>query len=89
VTTFKVVLDGVDLSADQADRLAKSIQRSVMLELAELGPVRTDRADNADEIPAFGLALLTGMGKTMGLVATSDPANLDVLVGNFGSAEPG
>src|SRR5690348_1483764 len=90
MATFKVVLDGIDLSDEQADRLTKAIQRSVMLELTDLG----NGPENAAEPPVFSVVLpgLAGsiaaaVGGTLvgGIVATTNPATLGTLVDDFRS----
>jgi hypothetical protein len=75
-----VVLDGLDLSEEQSERISKAIQRSAMLELAELETGRED----AGEPSAFGLALIQAIGPGLiaGFVATTDPANIGALVGS-------
>jgi hypothetical protein len=95
MATFKVVLDGIDLSDEQTDRVSKAIQRSVMLELADLG----SGPENAGEPPAFSVALpglaglIAGQPIVCGLVATTDVASLGALVGAFrstgGESQPG
>lgn len=82
--TFKVVLDGMDLSEEQSTRISRSIQRSVLLELAELDST-VDDAGKPKPLPVALLAI--GFGPTMGLVATvPDPKRLDELVASeFGA----
>jgi hypothetical protein len=83
--TFKVVLDGIELSEEQSSRISKSIQRSVLLELAELDT----GADNVRKPDTFGFALLPiGVGQTDGMVATDppDPKRIDEIVASeFGA----
>jgi hypothetical protein len=68
--TFKVVLDGIDLSPDQSQRISKAIQRSVLHELADLD-TQIDDAGKAEPL-SFALLPVT-VGQTMGLVATEPP----------------
>jgi hypothetical protein len=73
--TFKVVLDGMDLSPDQTVKISKAIQRAVLLELAD----RDETVDNAGRRAALPFALQPFFqGQTMGLVAT-EPASEERL----------
>ena len=69
MTTFKVVLDGIDLSAEQVQRISKCIQRSVLNELADVDTA-DERADHGTR--AFAWQPIS-IGETMGLVATQPP----------------
>jgi hypothetical protein len=83
--TFKVVLDGMDLSEEQSKRISRSIQRSVLHELAELDST----VDDAGKPEPLSFALLPiSLGGTMGLVATEPPDSKrldEVLSSEFGA----
>lgn len=85
MATFKVVLDGIYLSAEQSQRISRSIQRAVLNELAEINP----GADSAAEADRSSFAWLPVFkGPTMGLVATQPPdtdALGKILADEFGS----
>jgi hypothetical protein len=77
--TFKVVLDGIELSEEQSNRISRSIQRSVLHELAELDSTVND----AGKPEPLSLALLPiGLGQTLGMVAIEPPdaKRLDEIV---------
>jgi hypothetical protein len=79
--TFKVVLDEIDLSEEQSSRISRSIQKSVMQELAALDNT-TDDAGKSEPVSVALLAI--GLGPTMGLVVVTtdppDPKHLDDVV---------
>jgi hypothetical protein len=84
MATFKVVLDGIDLSDEQSSSLARSIQQAAILALADMGTgpqqhLGVDPTVIRPSSPSFTVSMLTGPG-TKGLVAVNDPANLATVV---------
>lgn len=64
MATFKVVLDGIDLTPEQSFNISQSVQRAVMHELANLGRGKDDAS------PGLEFALLPIFkGQTKGLIA--------------------
>ena len=71
MATFKVVLDGIDLEGEHSARIAKSIQRTVLHELAGLD-LRGDKASSA-QFRGLASILDPVNGGPIGFVLTDDP----------------
>jgi hypothetical protein len=68
--TFKVVLDGIDLSDDHSRHISQAIQQAVLHELAALDA--PGGREPASARSSFAL-LPINQGQTRGLVATEPP----------------
>lgn len=84
--TFKVVLDGIDLSPEQHERISRSVQRSVLQELADVDYAATAE----DEAGPIAFSWLSILGtQVSGAIAIQPPASAAVIGGALAALFPG